>query len=101
MVQVPVVTNTALVPETVQTEVVNDAKLTAKPELDDALSVSELPTTWLAIALNVMVWLARLPVPLKGIVCLAGLPLRELSVSTTELEMDPSMVGAKLMLRLQ
>ena len=56
MVHVPVVASVALVPDTVHTVGVSDVKLTAKPELADALRVSEPPTTWVGIALNVMVW---------------------------------------------
>ena len=43
MVQVPVVTKVAVVPETVQTEAVSEAKLTARPELADALRASGVP----------------------------------------------------------
>ena len=40
-------------------------------------------------------------VPLRLIVCVAGLPLRALSDSTAEPWMAPGMVGVKLRLRLQ
>ena len=54
--QVPALTSVAVVPETVQTAVVREAKLTVKLELADALSVSGVPRTWLGIGLNVIVW---------------------------------------------
>ncbi len=44
MLQVPAPTNEAVVPETVQTPVVDEAKLTANPELAVALRVIEVPT---------------------------------------------------------
>ena len=40
----------AVAPETVQTAEVVEAKLTAKPELADAESVSGVPTVWVAMA---------------------------------------------------
>lgn len=45
MVQVPTARNVAVVPETVQTEVVSEAKLTGRPELADATSMCDPPTT--------------------------------------------------------
>jgi hypothetical protein len=55
MVQVPAFTSVTVVPETVQTAVVSEAKLTVKLELADALSVSGVARTWLGIGLNVIV----------------------------------------------
>src|SRR5436190_5319092 len=102
MVQVPVLPSIAVVPETVQTAVVSEAKLTGKPELADALSVSEPPTTWLASGLNVMVWVCCwLPVPLRPMFWVAGLPFNELSVSVAVSVIGPPDVGVKLRLRLQ
>jgi hypothetical protein len=45
----------AVVPETVQTEEVVDAKVTPKPELAVAESVSGVPTVCVEIVLKVMV----------------------------------------------
>ena len=56
MLQLPCSINVALLPDTVQTAVVVEVKLTAKPELADALSVSVFPTVWVGIALKVMLW---------------------------------------------
>src|SRR5262249_3146639 len=42
-----------------------------------------------------------IPMPPSGIDCVAGLPLLELSVSTTVAAFAPLIVGRKLMLRLQ
>jgi hypothetical protein len=55
MVQVPEVSMVAVVPETEQLTGVVDAKLTAKPELAEAESVSGVPTVWVAIVPKVMV----------------------------------------------
>ena len=44
MVQVPEAMKLAVVPETVQTEGVVEAKLTVRPEVADAESVSGVPT---------------------------------------------------------
>ena len=52
---VPAVTKVAFVPLTVQTLVVSEAKLTDKPELAVADSVSGVPTVWAPGALNVIV----------------------------------------------
>ena len=52
----------AVVPATEQTEVVVEAKLTVKPELAVAESVSGVPTFWAAIAPNVMVCASPLTV---------------------------------------
>ena len=55
MVQLPVATNEAVAPETVQIEVVSETKVTAKPELAVAASVSGVPTVWALGALKVLV----------------------------------------------
>ena len=59
MVQLPEAMNVAVVPDTVQIEIVWEAKLTAKPEVAVAERVSGFPTVWAAIAPKVMVcaWL--------------------------------------------
>ena len=91
----------AVVPETVQTVGVIEAKLTVRPELDVALRVTGVPCTWLAMGANVIVWLRATPVPLSGMLCVAGLAFSELSVSVALLLIGPLAVGVKLMLRLQ
>jgi hypothetical protein len=58
IVQVPLPTNEAVVPDTVQTLGVVEANVTASPELADALSVTVPPAVCAAIAGNVMVWVA-------------------------------------------
>src|SRR5437867_12034842 len=59
MVQVPTATSVTVEPDTVQTEVVCELKLTGKPELAFALTVNgALPNTRFASAPKVMVWLA-------------------------------------------
>lgn len=57
MVQAPAVTNvaTAGVPETVQTLVVVEVKVTARPEVAVAESVSGVPTVWEPELAKVMV----------------------------------------------
>ena len=55
MVQVPAVRNAAVVPEIVQTPVVDEAKLTARLELADAESVNGVLTVCAGIGMNVMV----------------------------------------------
>ncbi len=55
MVQVPDAMNVAVVPETVQTPVVVEVKVTAKPELAVFESVSGVPTVCEGIAAKVMV----------------------------------------------
>ena len=55
MVQVPEATNVVVVPETVQTLVVDEAKVTGNPDVAEADSVNGAPTVWVGIALNVMV----------------------------------------------
>ena len=55
MVQVPEAMNVAVVPETVQTLVVVEVKLTVRPELAVAESVSGVPTVWAPGLAKVMV----------------------------------------------
>jgi hypothetical protein len=56
MVQPPIATSVTVVPDTVQTEGVVDAKLTGKPEEAVALSVTgPLPKAWFESAAKVMV----------------------------------------------
>ena len=55
MVQLPCATNVAVLPDSVQTAGVVEVKLTAKPEVADALSVRVFPTVCVGIALKVMV----------------------------------------------
>jgi hypothetical protein len=57
-VQRPRLTNVAADPETVQTDAVDDASVTARP--DDAVAAMENgpgPKGWLAMGAKVMVWL--------------------------------------------
>ena len=59
MEQVPTETSVTVVPLTVQIGVVVEAKLTVKPELAVAASVTEpLPKTTEVGCVNVIVWLA-------------------------------------------
>ncbi len=67
MVQVPVAMNVAVVPETVQTPVVVEVKVTAKPELAVAESVSGVPTVCEGMVANVMVCASLLTVKLRVI----------------------------------
>jgi hypothetical protein len=55
-VQVPAATRLAVVPETVQTLVVVEAKLTANPEVAVAFSPSVVPRLWVPIAPKLIVW---------------------------------------------
>jgi len=48
IVQVPAVRKVAVVPETVQTDCVVEAKLTARPEVAVAVNVSDVPTVCVA-----------------------------------------------------
>jgi phage tail protein X len=58
MVHVPAPTSVTVAPDTVQTDVVVEAKLTANPELALALTVNgEAPNTWPNKLPNVIVWL--------------------------------------------
>ena len=58
MVQLPAEFIEAVVPETVQTEGVRDAKLTVNPEVAVAVRFSGVPTVWPAIGAKEMVWVA-------------------------------------------
>ena len=59
MVQVPVATRVTVVPDTVQTAGVVEAKLTVRPEVAVALTVNGgVPKCWFGKAAKVMVWLA-------------------------------------------
>lgn len=55
MLHVPAVRNEAVVPETMQTAVLLEAKLTARLEVAEADSISGVPNVCVAMALNVMV----------------------------------------------
>ncbi len=55
MLQVPEARKVAVLPETVQTLLVEEAYVTARPELAVALKVSGVPTVCAAIVPNVMV----------------------------------------------
>ena len=55
MVQVPGLVREAVVPDTVHTPVVSEAKLTVKLELAVADRLSWVPCVWLAMGLKVMV----------------------------------------------
>src|SRR5579863_2456580 len=57
MVQLPTAIIDALVPETVHTAAVVEAKVTASPEVAVAFRVSVVPTVWFAIVGKLMVWL--------------------------------------------
>ena len=58
MEHVPVAIIVAVFPETVQTLVVVEVKLTCKLELAEADRVTVAFTDWLGIAAKLMVWLA-------------------------------------------
>ena len=59
MVQVPAATIVTVAPETAQTVVVVEAKLTDRPEEAVALMVNgAAPYTWFASAAKAIVWLA-------------------------------------------
>ena len=55
IVQLPAATNVAVLPEAVQTPVVIETKVTGKPELADAESVSGVPTCCEEMAPKVIV----------------------------------------------
>jgi hypothetical protein len=58
MLHVPAATSVTVVPDTVQTDVVVEAKPTANPELALALTVNgAVPNTWLDKAAKLIVWL--------------------------------------------
>ena len=54
MMHVPAEMSEAVLLETVQTEGVEEVKLTGKPELAAAVRAREAPTDWLEIGLKVM-----------------------------------------------
>lgn len=58
MVQVPEINRDAVVPETVQTDVVVEAKETANPELEVAVNARFVPDVCAGMVGKVMVWLA-------------------------------------------
>ena len=62
MVHVPAATMVATATETVQTEVDSDVNVSVRPELAEAklLRLTDAPTTWLGIVLNVMLCVSRL-----------------------------------------
>ena len=55
IVQLPAAMSEAVVPDTVQMLVVEELKVTGKPELAEAISVIGVPTVWLPIVGNEMV----------------------------------------------
>ena len=58
IVQVPALTRVTVLPDTVQTVVVVDAKLTGKPDEALALTVNGgVPRVWFESGAKVMVWL--------------------------------------------
>jgi hypothetical protein len=104
MVHVPTATRVAVVPDTVHTGAVNEAKLTGKLEEAVALRAKgALPSVIFESAPNVMVWLwiGCTPVPCSLMVWLADSALSSLSVKTAVLVRAPAACGVKLMLRLQ
>ena len=72
----------AVLPETAQTLVVFEEKLTAKREVAEALSETDPPYVCVGIVAKVIVWLPCWAVPLKLIVCEAAVPFRLLFVRT-------------------
>jgi len=64
MVQVPDATRNAIVPDTVHTLEVEDAKVTDRPELAVALRVTLEPAVWAAIAPKLIVWVLKATVKL-------------------------------------
>ena len=60
--QVPAAMKLAVVPETVQTVEVVEAKLTGRPELAVAESISGVPYVWSEIVPKVIVWASPLTV---------------------------------------
>jgi hypothetical protein len=71
MVQVPEAMNVAVVPETVQTDVVVEMKLTGNAELAVAARVSGVPTFWAPGLAKVMVCVPLLTVKLCGTIAAA------------------------------
>jgi hypothetical protein len=72
MVQVPVVSIVADVPDTVQTRGVVEANMTAKLEVAVAESVSGVPTFWVPGLVKVMVCASPLTVKLCGTIVAAA-----------------------------
>jgi hypothetical protein len=70
MVQVPLAINEAVVPDTVHTLEVDEAKATVKPELAVALNAAVVPAVCAAIAGKLMV--CALPTTLKLCVTLGA-----------------------------
>src|ERR1700733_8998004 len=81
MVQVPAISNWAEVPDTVQTVVVREVKLTGNWELAEAVRLIEMPSNWVAMGLKVIVCFKPTPVPLSVTVCV--LPATALLLSVT------------------
>ena len=68
----PAATSVAVVPDTVHTDVVVEAKLTGRPEDAVALRVKgAAPSVWFGREPNVMVWLCCVPVPCSWMVWVA------------------------------
>jgi hypothetical protein len=66
MVHVPTVTSVTVLPETVQTETVDDVKITVSPEDAVALIViGAAPTIWLERLANVIDWLCGVTMKLR------------------------------------
>jgi hypothetical protein len=96
IVHVPAATSEAFVPETVHTDAVVEAKLTARPELEVADRPSVVPTDWLPIDAKLMVCdVLPVPVPLRPIVCVLVV-LSALSVNESVPLRAPAAVGVKL-----
>ena len=72
MVQVPIVRNVTVASETVQMFVLVEVKVTAKPEVAVAESVSGVPNVWTAMAPKVMVWGCALTVKLCATIAAAA-----------------------------
>lgn len=73
MVQEPALTKVKLVPLTVQTPVVDDDSVTARPELAVAAKAGvAVPRAWLPGVTNVMVWLACNTVKLRDTIAAAS-----------------------------
>jgi hypothetical protein len=68
IVQVPAAAKEAVEPVTEQTELGDAVYVTARPELAEAVNVSDVPTVWAAMGLKVMVCVPALTVKL----CVAG-----------------------------
>ena len=97
----PEVSRLAWVPVTVQTEGVVEAKLTGRPELAVADRFNVVPAVCDGIAAKVIVCEMRvMPVPLKAMTWVAGLPLSALSVSVAVALSDVGVCGVKEKLRL-